>query len=320
MNTYNPLFDTTDVDTPQGLAAATPIADIDAIPVTGTGLAGAAYAPGTSIHKISVLESVIEANEPDATFTASELSYGSRDNDTTIAEFLEDDAASISGNGALEMGPSGMSFKGFVFIPEGTHEIAIASDDGFRLKLGGVDFTEFSGPRATAETARVAEFEGGLYEVDLLYFDAGGGMSLNFKIDGLTVDQSAFYQSTEDATDPPDGVATIPIDDYHPSYTLGDAVIDDPTTETGTDDRDVIEALGGDDIVTGEGGDDELYGGYGDDQLFGGDGDDVLDGGRGSDILFGGDGNDLLIGRSDAGEQRIGQLAIGRPTRGDPDG
>ncbi|MEM7239764.1 MAG: LamG-like jellyroll fold domain-containing protein, partial [Pseudomonadota bacterium] len=141
-----------------------------------------------------------------------------------------------------------------------------------------------------------------------------------FKIDGLTVDQSAFYQSTDDATDPPGGTATIPIDDYHPSYTLGDTVIDDPTTETGTDDRDVIDAMGGDDVVNGEGGDDELYGGYGDDQLFGGDGDDVLDGGRGSDILFGGDGNDLLIGRSDVGEQRIGQLAIGRPTRGDPDG
>ena len=30
-------------------------------------------------------------------------------------------------------------------------------------------------------------------------------------------------------------------------------------------------------------------------------------------------GDDLLISRSDAGEQRIGQLAIGEPTRGDPD-
>ncbi|QMU58647.1 MAG: hypothetical protein GKR98_10860 [Boseongicola sp.] len=68
------------------------------------------------------------------------------------------------------------------------------------------------------------------------------------------------------------------------------------------------------------GGDDELYGGYGDDHLIGGEGDDVLDGGRGSDLLEGGAGNDLLIARSDAGVQKIGQLAIDMPTRDDPDG
>ena len=45
----------------------------------------------------------------------------------------------------------------------------------------------------------------------------------------------------------------------------------------------------------------------------------MLEGGRGSDLLLGGDGDDLLVSRSDAGEQRIGQLAIGQPTREDPD-
>ena len=42
-------------------------------------------------------------------------------------------------------------------------------------------------------------------------------------------------------------------------------------------------------------------------------------GGRGSDLLAGGDGDDLLISRSDSGEQRIGQLVLGNPTRPDPD-
>ena len=76
----------------------------------------------------------------------------------------------------------------------------------------------------------------------------------------------------------------------------------------------------GDDAFTGSVRDDMLEGGYGDDRLDGGAGDDVLDGGRGSDLLIGGAGDDLLLMRADAGEQRIGQLAIGKPTRGDPDG
>jgi hypothetical protein len=83
--------------------------------------------------------------------------------------------------------------------------------------------------------------------------------------------------------------------------------------------NDSLSGDGGDDSVSGEAGHDSLTGGYGDDLLDGGAGHDVLDGGRGSDLLLGGAGNDLLVSRSDAGEQRIGQLAIGEPTRGDPD-
>jgi len=91
---------------------------------------------------------------------------------------------------------------------------------------------------------------------------------------------------------------------------------------------DTLDGLAGDDHLIGGGGNDELIGGadrdhieggYGDDALDGGSGDDILEGGRGSDLLLGGAGDDLLVSRSDAGEQRIGQLAIGEPTRGDPD-
>ncbi len=86
----------------------------------------------------------------------------------------------------------------------------------------------------------------------------------------------------------------------------------------GSDGHDVIDAGAGQDQVQGGAGRDSIDGGYGDDILDGGDGNDTLDGGRGSDLLLGGDGDDLLIARSDAGEQRIGQLAIGEPSR--PDG
>ena len=109
----------------------------------------------------------------------------------------------------------------------------------------------------------------------------------------------------------------VPVADYHPSFFIEETVDGDNDVTTGNT-RDVVMGDGGDDTIDGQGGDDELMGGFGDDILRGGDGDDVMDGGYGSDVLEGGAGNDLLIARSDAGEQRIGQIAIDRITRGDP--
>lgn len=312
-------FDASNPETIAGLTAAVAIDNITGVPSAGTGLTGAAYVPGTSIWNIDKAREAAEGTA-DATFVSTKLAYGSNNSDTTIAEFLADDGASIQGDGTLEMGPSAMTFNGYIYIPPGVHQISISSDDGFDLNIGGVDFSEFANGRGTDETARVVEFEGGLYEMDLLYFDGGGGHSLSLEIDGLPVDQSAFYQSVEDFTSPPGDVPLVLVDDYHPSFFLGEDSLDVAIDATASEGRDEITGKGADDVIEGLGGDDEIYGGFGDDILRGGEGDDVLDGGYGSDVLEGGAGNDILIARSDVGEQRIGQLAIDRPTRDDPDG
>ena len=283
------------------------LTEVTGVPARGSGLAGKVYVPGTSINSIAALQEVIASQTPELTFTATELLYSGRRSDTTVSQFLDDDAASLSGDGTiLEMGPSGLTFTGFIFIPAGTHTITVISDDGYELKVGGELFSDFEGTRATAGTARTADFEGGLYEIDLSYFDASGAQSLALQIDGLVVDQSAFYQSVEDFQTPDEDTPIVPVEDYHPSHFLGEASLDIPETLDGTEDRDVIDAQGGDDTVNGLGGDDELLGGYGNDRLFGGEGDDYLDGGRGSDLLDGGAGDDILVARSDSGEQRIG--------------
>ncbi len=46
------------------------------------------------------------------------MAYGARDSDTTIAEFLAEDAGSIVGNGDLEMGPSGLTLTGYTISPK----------------------------------------------------------------------------------------------------------------------------------------------------------------------------------------------------------
>jgi len=317
-----PFFDPSSPDTPAGMEPALGLSSISEVPGVGTGLEGLVYLPaeGEKLWSIGRLLELISTSSPAMGFTATELAYSGRNSATTLAEFLGDDAASLSGDGAVEFGPTGLSLSGYIFIPEGTHEISVSSDDGFLLNVGGVNFSSFLGGRGTDETPRVAEFEGGLYEIDLLYFDGGGAQSLTLLMDGLPVDQSAFYKSVEDFENPPPDVATVPVGEYRPSYFVGVESLDGPVEGTPTAGADTLVGMGSDDTIDGGAGDDNILGGYGDDILHGGEGDDVLDGGRGSDILHGGAGNDILISRSDAGVQRIGQLAIGMPTRGDPDG
>ncbi|MEM7523221.1 MAG: LamG-like jellyroll fold domain-containing protein [Pseudomonadota bacterium] len=318
MNDGLPLLDT-EATPIVGLSPTRTLGAIDGVPATGTGLIGAAYAPGDGIWSLDRLREVVSENSPDAAFRATQMYYGSNKSETTIEEFLGEDGSSVTGNGALEMGPSALVMTGYIFIPEGVHEIAVTSDDGFSLKLGGVDFTEFTGSRGADETARTAVFDGGLYRVDIEYFDGGGSMFLGLEIDGLPIQQSALYGTVSEFENPPSNVPVIPVDDYHPSQFL-EATIDANNDTSSTSGADVIEGDGGDDTIDGGDGADVINGGYGDDSIEGGDGDDVIDGGRGSDLIIGGDGDDVLVSRSDAGEQRIGQLAVGNPTRDDPDG
>ena len=317
-----PFFDPASPDTPTGMEAALGLGAISDVPGIGTGLDGQVYIPpeGENLRSIGKLLELIATSSPEMAFTATELAYSGSSSDTTLAEFLGDDANSLTGDGSVEFGPTGLSLSGYIFIPEGTHEISVSSDDGFLLNVGGVNFSSFLGGRGTDETPRVAEFEGGLYEIDLLYFDGGGRQSLTLLMDGLPVDQSAFYKSVEDFQTPPADVPTIPVADYHPSYFVGVESLEGDVEGEATDGADVITGKGSDDTIMAGDGDDHVMGGYGDDIIYGGDGDDVLDGGRGSDILDGGLGNDVLVSRSDAGLQRIGQLAIDMPTRDDPDG
>ncbi|MEM9228620.1 MAG: LamG-like jellyroll fold domain-containing protein [Pseudomonadota bacterium] len=295
--------------------------NISGVPTVGTGLMGSIYAEDESIRSVTSLKAAMfDSGSPDFTFTASQIAYGGSNDETTLYDFLGHDGDSLSSGGSdTGVSHSGVSLTGYIYIPKGYHTINVRSDDGFELKIGGEVFSAHEYGRGQDDTYARSYFKGGLYEVDLLYFDNGGATHLRMEIDGFVVDPSAFYAEKSDFTDPPSDVKVTPVEEYHPSMTLEDELSSAGGKTMGTGERDVIDGEGGSDRIIGKKGDDELYGGYGADVLKGGKGEDVLDGGRGSDLLVGGHGNDLLISRSDAGEQRIGQLAIGEPTRGDPD-
>ena len=69
----------------------------------------------------------------------------------------------------------------------------------------------------------------------------------------------------------------------------------------GTDDDDIIDALGGDDTITAGAGDDVINGRFGDDLIYGGAGSDAIDAGPNDDTVYGDDddgddGDDFIAG------------------------
>ncbi|MEM8698624.1 MAG: calcium-binding protein, partial [Pseudomonadota bacterium] len=307
-------------DTPLGMTPALRASTIAGVPSQGTGLTGEVYVSQSNIGSVSTLAALIAGSSPDFTFTSSEVLYGRGNSHISIEEFLREDAASLSADASQTVFDDlGVTLSGFIYVPPGKHQVTVVSDDGFALSLGGVSFSAFEFGRGAAPTSRTAQFEGGLYQIELAYFDGGGGQELRLEIDGLPVDQSALYASVADFQNNAGGGQIVPKAQYHPSYFLGEESLGGDNTITGNGYANEIDGEGGDDSLAGRGGNDRIEGGYGDDILRGDNGDDVLDGGRGNDLLIGGDGNDVLISRSDAGEQRIGQLAFNNPTRPDPD-
>lgn len=235
------------VDTPANMTPAISMSEIDGIPAQGTGLAGDLYTPDAKISRLAELDQlVLRGRGPDATFTASQLFYGNWRNETTVEEFLAHDGHTLSGQQDADMGPTGFVFKGYVYIPPGEHTLTIESDDGFGLRIGGQAYSSYEFGRGIDATSRTAEFEGGLYEMELSYFESGGGMALRFLIDGLPVDQSAFYQSVEDFQNPPANIGTVPVEDYHPGEFVGEQSVEGEVEGKVTSRQDILRGKGSD--------------------------------------------------------------------------
>jgi hypothetical protein len=226
-----------------GLVPSIASSRIKSVPTRGTGLSAELFLPGT---EISTLDMAATASRgiPDMCFVASRITHGAWRRETRLAEMRSPDASVTAGaDNALACGPSVLTLSGFIFIPAGMHEIEVVCDGGVRLELGGTEFLQTDTSKAVNSATHVAEFLGGLYQIDLLCFDPVGEVSIGLRIDGLPVDQSALYQSKTDFQTPPEGTPLIPVTAYHPSFFLGEprhaatnAWFGEPMAEFGDDD------------------------------------------------------------------------------------
>ena len=164
--------------------------------VDGGHLNAFVYDRSASFHSIDdLIAYAAEPGNETHTLRVRSVDFGEGWNASALDEFLNGNAEIVAGDGTTGMSTIGMTMRGLVYIPEGWHELTIYSDDGFRLSLNGETFLEHAGSRGFAPSSRGAHFEGGLYQIDLAYFENYGDEGLRLMLDGETFPSNHFYNS-----------------------------------------------------------------------------------------------------------------------------
>jgi hypothetical protein len=142
----------------------------------------------------------------DASFAATTLDYGAGTGwgYTSVTDFLGRDATSLSDPAlALSVDNMAMHLSGYIHLAAGTYRFDARTDDGFELSLGGQVLTAFEGQRAPKTSSGEITLEGGLYPIEVLYFDGKGGSVFDVQIarDGgiaQPVDPTRLFATPED--------------------------------------------------------------------------------------------------------------------------
>ncbi len=178
--------------------------------VAGTGLNGAYWNTNSSMSNNAAADLASSAS-PTATFLAKVVDYGNGGSvlDTTLlSAFLGSNAANLSAAGGNTIDTSIFRFAGFINVTQAMDTTAgnntidvnfrVGSDDGMRLRIGGVDVTAYDAPRGYGYSAATASFAGaGLYAVDLLFWENGGytGVDLQWQTGSSTAFQDVATSS-----------------------------------------------------------------------------------------------------------------------------
>ena len=188
-----------------------------------------------------------------------------------------------------------MRFAGSGYFSAGNYNFRITADDGFSLRIDGVEVLVLQGIHSvtTITSATPVAIGEGFHTIELLYWEQGGNAVLKteFALAGspyqtMGLDNMALFQST--------AIPTLNnLQDIVESSTNGQYLIRTGTEATGSNNNDTI---------TGSDGRDRIHGGDGNDTINGGGGADWIEGGRGNDTLTGGAGSDTFYWKlADAG-------------------
>ena len=124
----------------------------------------------------------------------------------------------------------GLVYTGFIFLSEtGTYTFATTSDDGSRLFINGSEVVNNDGLHASQQRTGTLSLTAGWHEIEVLYFEAGGGESLSAQYQAPSAGSlTNIPGSILSATDPDDedGVMFSPL--------LGGQSVLVPVTVTGS--------------------------------------------------------------------------------------
>ncbi|MBU0653806.1 MAG: hypothetical protein KJ914_01605, partial [Gammaproteobacteria bacterium] len=164
----------------------------------GTGLVGRAFDSSQSFYSLDQLQEYVANNSATHGFIASQIDFGGANQHGTVGGFLGDNGELTHGNADTAMETAAVHLTGFVYIPQGEHRITVRSDDGYLLKLGGQEFSSYESPRPFYATNKVDNFDGGLYEVELFYYENYGAEGLRIELDGKVLGAENFFQTVQD--------------------------------------------------------------------------------------------------------------------------
>ncbi|MAO93166.1 MAG: hypothetical protein CMM81_16705, partial [Rhodospirillales bacterium] len=159
----------------------------------GSGLSGQIFDTNGSMNSLSAADALIAAGGPDVSFTATTVDY---DGGSTVGGFLGSDGSGATGTTGATADTFVVKIVGYIKIEAGSHNFSVTSDDGFRLKIGGETVTEFVSDRSP-ETSN-GSFnapEDGLYPIEIVYWENGGGQELNVQMDGTTLGGNILYST-----------------------------------------------------------------------------------------------------------------------------
>ena len=195
------------------------IPDRRAPDTAGSGLKGVIYSSEGSFYNLNDLKEQIaglEAGEDTGltlshTFDAGLIDFGGSDHSGRVEDFLSGAGELTSGEGGDGFSYKGVVLEGYVYISEGYHTLTATSDDGFELSIGGDKLMGYQWGRSMEPSSATRWFEGGLYAIEIVYFQNGGAEGLRLEMDGELLGAEAFYQSVGDfkgavAGNPPEAV------------------------------------------------------------------------------------------------------------------
>ncbi|NIY85419.1 Ig-like domain-containing protein, partial [Vibrio hepatarius] len=140
-----------------------------------------------NIDSVADAEAIIGSGSPDLTFVSTDLDYrlgSSLTTDANVAEFLGDDAASISGQIPTGTTDGIFQMTGAIYLEAGSFALRVNADDGYMIKIDGNVVAVFDGNQSAHE--RVGDVfdidSSGYHTIEIVYWDQGGVAALDIDI------------------------------------------------------------------------------------------------------------------------------------------
>ena len=167
------------------------------IAVRQGGLLAEVYDTGAALSKLADIDALTH-QEPDSFFTATTFSYTDHGRHT-LSDFLGvEDSHTLFGNPDAHLHTMAFRFSGYIDLKAGDHHFSVGSDDGFVLRVGGRDISQYNGNRPySRDNKGSGDFhadQDGLYPVELIYWENGGKATLDVELDGQSIHPDTLFK------------------------------------------------------------------------------------------------------------------------------